>query len=361
MADRVSLRGGRNAAARRSRTGLLCGVVAFALSQIALFVAYRAGPPRLRGDFGGRVLQLQRRLGARPAPRLVLMLGSSRTQFGLRAEELEGQLGREAGGPAVVANFGIAGAGPVTQLLTWNRLRREGIRPDLLLVEVLPAFLSESSRMEEAGSYRLPLERLREEDLPLVKRYCPARRPGLRREFGLAALAPSYLRRFALLDALSPGLVPLAFRDGGREYEKPVPTQIAAPPLTPQECVSFRVKAREEYADLLAHFRLGGRGCDGVRELLAACDRDGVPTAVVLMPEGPDFRSWYPREAYQAVGDWVRSQAAGHGMPLIDAREWVPAGEFFDDHHLLPAGAARFTERLGREGVEPLLRGLPPG
>ena len=44
----------------------------------------------------------------------------------------------------------------------------------------------------------------------------------------------------------------------------------------------------------------------------------------------------------------------------FDARAWVPdeAG-FTDGHHLLPAGALRFSERFGREAVGPLLRGGP--
>ena len=45
---------------------------------------------------------------------------------------------------------------------------------------------------------------------------------------------------------------------------------------------------------------------------------------------------------------------------MIDAREWVPDVGFSDGHHLLPAGATTFTDRLGREALIPLLRNDSP-
>jgi hypothetical protein len=43
------------------------------------------------------------------------------------------------------------------------------------------------------------------------------------------------------------------------------------------------------------------------------------------------------------------------GLPLIDARTWVPDEEFRDAHHLLCPGAERFTDRLGKEALLPML------
>ena len=47
------------------------------------------------------------------------------------------------------------------------------------------------------------------------------------------------------------------------------------------------------------------------------------------------------------------------GVPLIDARDWLGDDAFYDSHHLLPRGAAAFTERFERESLPPLLRNLP--
>ncbi len=72
------------------------------------------------------------------------MLGSSRTCHGLAADELHERLSRELGRPVSVVNAGLPGSGPFTELLLWRRLRRDGVRPDLLLVEVLPGLLSDA-------------------------------------------------------------------------------------------------------------------------------------------------------------------------------------------------------------------------
>ena len=81
-----------------------------------------------------------------------------------------------------------------------------------------------------------------------------------------------------------------------------------------------------------------------------------MPAALVLMPEGPSFRALYPARAWPEVRAWVGSLSARQAAPLVDARAWLPEEEFLDSHHLLPGGAARFTRRLGREFLLPLLR-----
>ena len=45
---------------------------------------------------------------------------------------------------------------------------------------------------------------------------------------------------------------------------------------------------------------------------------------------------------------------------MIDARTWVDDRGFWDTHHMLPAGAHQFTERFGREALQPALQELRP-
>jgi hypothetical protein len=74
------------------------------------------------------------------------------------------------------------------------------------------------------------------------------------------------------------------------------------------------------------------------------------------MPEGPAFRSWYGPGAWPRVRGLVDGLGREFGARVIDARCWMPEDAFSDSHHLLPAPAAVFTARLGREAIAPLLR-----
>jgi hypothetical protein len=69
------------------------------------------------------------------------------------------------------------------------------------------------------------------------------------------------------------------------------------------------------------------------------------------MPESAEFRSWYPPEMLAAIDRFVAELSAEFGVPIVDARGWIADAEFSDGHHLLPSGAAVFTDRLAREPV----------
>src|SRR5262249_11418695 len=68
-----------------------------------------------------------------------------RTANSLRGCDIEAQLEREIGQPVLIQNLGVPGAGPMHELLYFGRLQEQGLRPDLLLIEVLPIFLGQSS------------------------------------------------------------------------------------------------------------------------------------------------------------------------------------------------------------------------
>jgi hypothetical protein len=44
-------------------------------------------------------------------------------------------------------------------------------------------------------------------------------------------------------------------------------------------------------------------------------------------------------------------------VPVVDARTWLDDDDFTDSHHPLQRGAEKFTRRLGRELLEPLVQG----
>jgi hypothetical protein len=75
-----------------------------------------------------------------------------------------------------------------------------------------------------------------------------------------------------------------------------------------------------------------------------------------MMPEASWFRALLPAAGERQVQKLIDELKREFGVPVIDARAWVPDDEFRDGHHLVAAGAARFTDRYGRE-VMPLAMG----
>lgn len=345
----------RAANGRRARVALVWGLAAFAGLQLGLAVAIPRWLPELRDPFYGyKAARLRERLAVDPRPFTVVMLGSSRTIYGLRAGLLEERLTAALGRPTVVFNFGIFGAGPVTELLTLRRLLAEGLRPDLLLVEVLPALLGTYAGAPLEAHW-LPATRLWLREVPVVKRYgFPARE--LKHAWWQAWPVPWYAHRFAIVSRWFPAWLPSQLRqDWGRGDDPSGWATAARPPRTPEQYQAGVERARQEYHDHLQTFALGGPSCLALHELLALCRQEGIPSALVLMPEGSEFRSWYPPAVWAQIAGFVEMLRQEHGSTVINAREWVPDHAFADTHHLVLEGATLFTERLGREGLPRLL------
>jgi len=254
-------------------------------------------------------------------------------------------------------NFGIAGGGSLTELLNWSRLGRDGIRPNLLLVEVLPALFSSQLPSLEFDESFLPADRLGWQDLPLIKRYAGNDRTGLRRDWYEAWPLAGYSSRFSLLNLVGPDFLPPAYRLGGdKDLDQYGAPRFLDVPVTSQERLRATEYAHQDYAGRFAVFHLGGAQCTALRELLASCRREGVPVALVITPEGPTFRSWYPPETWRAIEEWLTEISREYDAPLVNAREWIDdEGDFLDSHHLLASGSAKFMDRLGREAIVPPL------
>jgi hypothetical protein len=129
-------------------------------------------------------------------------------------------------------------------------------------------------------------------------------------------------------------------------------------PPTLEEHRRFMRMTQEGYKPFLNGFRLGGPQCEGLLQLMASCRQEGIPAALVFMPEGPAFRSWYSPDTLRDVQEWVERLGGENDAPVIDARKWMAEDDFRDSNHLLPDAAARFTDRLNREYIRPLLRRL---
>src|SRR5256885_15170486 len=109
---------------RTSRRRLGWLLAGFALCQLLLAVLIDTGLPAVRDpEFDARLQRLRARQEETPGRPLVLVLGSSRTGYGLDARRLSEA---EPDGGALVFNFGISGSGPLFQLISLRRLLDAG-------------------------------------------------------------------------------------------------------------------------------------------------------------------------------------------------------------------------------------------
>jgi hypothetical protein len=347
--------------ARRAKLSVAWGLALLALLQVGAALGFFARHPgRSDPEYRARLERIRSRTGADAGnPLTLFVLGSSRSQLGLRAGRLEPMLSSALGRPVAAFSFSVAGGGPLTELFTWRRLERDGVRPDRVLVEVHPALLNDCYPAGwELSETAWPLHRLSWQDLSFVEGHAGALRPGLRGDWLRSAAGSLHHGRVRVVSELAPDLLPFSFRLTAADLDPSGQIRLEDQPLKPEDRVPALAKARREYHGGLQRFR-PGPGCVHLRELLAACREDGVPAALLLMPEGPVFRSWYGPGVWPGVRKCLDELAGEYGVPVLDAREWMGEDDFSDSHHLTCSGATRFTERLAGEELAPWLRGGP--
>src|SRR5438552_1029215 len=152
----------------RARGALAWGLACFVAAQLAFFLAAEQWQPKLRDpEYGRKLERLRSRLAENPQARpLILTLGSSRVSMGIRPDCLPAYAGTN-GQPPLIFNFGLCKFASLGGLLCLRRLLRDGIHPDVVLVETWPPFLSRD--VEQLAN--LDPERLSRRDLSELCRY----------------------------------------------------------------------------------------------------------------------------------------------------------------------------------------------
>jgi hypothetical protein len=300
--------------------------------------------PRLRDPlFGDKLAKLRPRLAAgRP---LVVMLGSSRTGLAFHGRRLEQQL------PVTAFNYGVPASGPVTHLVYLNRLLAAGVKPDLLVVEVMPAMLQDN-RGPPRESLWLFADRLTGGERATVIRHgFPAR--AVHKRWLESVLLPAYALRFQVMSRVSASWLPWPLRfDWSRGADECGWGSLVDQNPAQDDRDRRFAQARAEYEGVLGGLDPGGPAVAALHELLAVCRGHGIPVRLVLMPESSQFRAM----SGPGADDRLRTVLAGCDAPLTDARGWLPDEAFNDGHHMLVRGAEAFTDRLGRDVVAPALK-----
>lgn len=337
---------------RRARGAILWGLLAFATIQVALEAAVERQPKWRDPAYAEKLLKLQRRLPAAPdnTP-VVVVLGSSRTQNDIDASHLEEELAARCGRRVSAFNFGLKAAGPLNELIVLRRLLADKVRPDLLVVEVMPAFLAETG-----GPFLFtffPPHTFSIEELSLIDGFSSG--AGLGHDWWKGRLIPSQTHRLGLMhDVALSWLPPDAWSTSVGSCDDAGWQSLWRDAQTDERREKGMEWARREYIDHFKNFRLGGSSCRALTEILNLCRAEGIPAALLLLPEITEFRSWYSPDVEDQLEAFLGDLGRKYAATVINGRAWVTDEEFFDGHHLLPQAATDFAERLGPR-LSPLL------
>jgi hypothetical protein len=329
-----------------ARTDLAWGIAAYAVVQLSLTVFIAGWSPRAPGRDSPHELlaMLKQRLDELPErPLTIVMIGTSRVEHGFDAQALEEQLAKQLPCRVVAFNMGIPQSGPVNTLILTKRMRAQGIRPDLFLVEVAPTLLAKQCR-ESWEAHSIRGDCLAYAELVSLETYgCSVAR--LRDQWLRSSLTPCYYQRDHVYMLLNSHLIPHPTRWGLFDRND----ALAAPNITRDMLLAG---TREGHYPAVQNFQLDDGLGRALKDLGKLCRGDGIPTALVWMPEGSVFRGWYPPRVRAEIRDFIDQTCREADMPFIDAQEWVADEDFSDQHHLRPSGAKVFTDRLGRMLLE---------
>lgn len=334
----------------RARHSVLAGIVFVVLGTVGLNVVVDTVKPQWRDpEYGHRLKELRAQVHAAPGRPLVVALGSSRVEMGLSPAHLG--LGDGPDAP-LVYNCSQAGCGPLQELMTLQRLLAAGVKPDYVLVEMLPPVMSLATPPEEL----IPSDQLAYQDLDRLEPFAndPATlrnrwlrtrvapwhtyRLSLLCHWGLGSWLPWQVRKDFLWKQMQPGgWMPYLYTD-----------------MPAQKRAEGQAKAKAEYVPYFVGYNFTPQTDRSFRQIIELCRDRGIPVAFYVMPESPLFRSWYPPHVPRVFADY----SATLGVPVFNASTWLDDELMFaDGHHLLRPGAEAFSRRFGAECLAPWLQG----
>jgi hypothetical protein len=336
-------------ARRTSRRILIWGIAAFVLAQAAVAASADLLAPEVYDpEYAARLSRLQDRRAEFPDRPLLLLLGSSRTGQLFRPEQLP-PFADVRGRTVLPFNFSRNGGGPVYSRLAYERLCQKGLKPDWVVIELMPALLT--ARYERYFYTSVTAAELRD-----LARYISGRRAvGF---YAKLHILPAYRNRAGLLRTIAPAwTVPGGPEDPettidflGGEGRRIRPSM----PDADRRAEDARVSAG--YAAILANYRIDPGADRALRDLLSACREKGTRAVIIRTPESTTFRAAYQPGALSTLKDYTEDLTRRFGVEVVDARGWLPDEEFEDGHHPLLAGQRRFTDRLFREILVPLVQ-----
>jgi hypothetical protein len=311
------------------------------LAHLALAFAVETVKPEWRDpEYGHRIKQLQAIQRANPHRPLCVALGSSRTLMAINPEAMGFAV--EPGSP-LVYNFGQTGAGPLQINLTLQRILADGVKPTFVLVEIFPAALLNDGPAEDLLKTWGP--RLNRGDIERLSPYS-ADRAVLWRTWASNRARSWYTLRFIVMNHWQPNWLPLNQRIDHQWNLMTPRGWMPMPSISPEVRSDSIAKARADFEPKLMNFKVGAASDRALRDVAAICRERGIRLAFFITAEGPEFQSWYAPQSRRAIAESLVRLSAELSVPIFDCSDGFDESEFADSHHMLPAGAARFSKRL---------------
>lgn len=278
-------------------------------------------------DYHHRKSLLAQRLAERPGQRVALVVGSSRTAHGFLPEAVP-YSGQAA--PVLWFNYSHIGYGPVMNALSLSRFVRDGVKPDAVVLEIMPAFFVKEDLRFQAR-HVTPVE------LVFLRSYSPY----LASEW--AYLRTRFSESSRILNAFDPldECRELGPCGGWKVFDQQPPTK----ELREKRLDAQRHMIGKNLKNL--HARPGA--LKALADSMTLCRDNGIELILLRTPEGPIVQSWYDPEKLAAFDRWIEDLAKQNDVRIVDARDWLAEDDFKDSHHPTRAGAEKFTERLIRE------------
>jgi hypothetical protein len=337
---------------RSARAALVCGLL-FALTAMAgMSAALETVKPEWRDpEYGYRLHKLKQLRRESPNRPLVLLLGTSRTQYALDPSAMGFPDGP---GSPLVFNFGQSASPPLKVFLTLLRLWNEGIRPAAVVVEVLPVWLSSVGPAEV--QLRGAEARLTAADLYRLAPYCDDSSELTSRWFA-ARIAPWQSQRAVLMSHWLPRWLHWSDRID-QQWQSiqhngfiPFPRQLE----TDGHRAIATDHARAELARAFRGFGFGRNSVRVLRDLVAFCREHGIAIALAQPPVSPMFRNWFRPGAWTSGDTRLRVLAGELGVELFPPYEGLDESDYIDGHHLLRRGAEKYSLWLAETHLRPWL------
>jgi hypothetical protein len=358
------LTAGAHARILRARRVLVWALATYVAIHMSFLLALTCWPTLGDPEYGTKLQRLQQQLQIAADRPQVILLGTSRSELDFCPDAMPAGIAASGSSP-LIFNMALRGASPLVNLCCLQRLLDQGIRPDWLFIEILPAQL-QGKDLEEGGALCLK-HRLRWSDLPTMEGHSHA--PWYRRLSVYRPLVDPWCEhaRF-VLGQYAPAIVdPEWLRKEGVFWRGQDEHGWVACPVAEHSLGDYRKATERIQSNYGAPFTWSHipASTDRIlRTMLQRCAAARIKVALVIMPESSEFRTWYSPTTRKTIDGYLASLTREYDVPLIDTSTWMGDDSFADCHHLRPAGAAAFSERFGREVLQPLLTGLrsePPG